>query len=206
MRQQIIEIKEFAVDVGEKPKETMSYAQVVSLFKSTMLKIWGTGVTAHSLNDKMTYFFEEPPKTKTLAAVVYRSTPLPKAIGNSLIRSSSYYKAYISPRLLFEPKKLIDQVVTHEVIHIGYPHHDKHFEYMCKKHGTFSSENAMRGGKIKVQEKRGRIYIDLGKTFDNFDDAMKWGRAQIKWSTDMNAKRKKEGKEPLPPRKLRMIG
>lgn len=206
MRQQIIVLKEFAVDVGEKPKETMSYAQVVSLFKSTMLKVWGTGVTTHGLNDKMTYFFEDPPKSKTLAAVVYKSQPLPKAMSSALLRTSSYYKAYISPRLLFEPKKLIDQVVTHEVIHIGYPHHDKHFAYMCKKHGTFSSENAMRGGKVKVQEKRGKRYYDLDKTFDDFESAEKWARAQIKWSSDINAKRRKEGKEPFPPRKLRLIG
>jgi len=206
MKQQIIYLKEFAVDVGEKPKEIMNYAEVVKLFKSTMLKIWGGSVTTHGLYDKTTFYYEDPPKRKTLAAVIYKSQPLPKAIGDTLLRSSSYYKAYISPRLLFEPKKFIDQVVTHEVIHIGYPHHDKNFEYMCKKHGTFSSENTMRGGKIKAQEKRGSRYFDLGKTFDNFDDAMKWGRAQIKWSTDINTKRKKEGKDPLPPRKLRFLG
>lgn len=205
MKQQIVYLKEFAVDVGEKPKETINYAQAVKLFKGIMLRIWGSGVTAHKLNDKTTFYFEDP-KAKTLACVTYRSTPLPKAMGNTLLRSSPYYKVYISPRLLLEPKEIIDRCLTHEVIHIGYPHHDRHFEYMCKKHGTFSSENAMRGGKVKIQEKRGSRYVDTGKTFDTMEDAMKWGREEIRKAKNINDERKRGGLPKLPPKKLRMIG
>lgn len=205
MKRQIVDIKEFAVDVGEKPKENMSYAQVVSLFKGDMLKVWGGSVATHGLHDKIVYHFE-PPKSKTLMAVVYKRKPLPKAIGKHLIMSSPYYRVYVNPLLLLEPKDIIKKIVTHEVIHLGYPYHDKHFSYMCQQFGTNPSLNSIKGGNVKVQEKKGSRYVDIGKAFDTFEDAEKWARGEIRKATKANDERRRGGVEPLPPKKLRLIG
>jgi len=142
--------------------------QIRAGFEKALVDVWGAKQAA-----RLTVEVAEAPAISVLAALAYHP---PRggnyAIGDSLVRIASSYMLKVSPELLAQDDDLVRKVLLHEALHVGYPRHDEHFEYMARKVGTYASEHGMRtGGEyvIELQLEKGARFRPVHATLDKYE-------------------------------------
>jgi len=133
--------------------------------------IWGASV----LNVEMS---PEEPAKEVLASLAYDPRGV-WASGNHLVKRAPRYVLRVSSHLLEQSPVVIEQIVIHEVCHLGYPRHDADFRALVTQYGGALSEQAAMQPGVMVQRKVGARYQTIA-TFATEAEARAWALEEIR--------------------------
>ena len=167
-----------------KPKSTkVTKEEIEKLFYHHAKRVWGENI------NKIQFTFSIVPGKKEMMSVAYKSRP--KAIGSTLVSTPKVQNVYISDKLFNLPPEHIEQIVIHEVIHIGYSRHDEDFRRVVEKYGGTITTSQLEGYGYHVQakpraDKRCR-FKDV-KVFDNLMEAEGFANVYHSENRDMRVR------------------
>lgn len=119
-------------------------------FRRALIAVWGEDGELISFE----VVTEPPPADKAPAALRY-DTADASAEGRVLKTFASFHTLAISDSLTTYTQSVVEKVLLHEAIHVGYPRHDRHFERIAAEVGTASTLAAMLGNGFVVEIQRG---------------------------------------------------
>ena len=140
-----------------------SKADIEKLFYYHAKRVWGESVI-----NQITFTFKVVPDKKEMMSVAYNTRP--KAIHNLIVRTPLKQTVYISGKLLKMSPEDIDQIVMHEVIHIGYASHNRDFRDMIEEYGGCITTSQLEGYGYNVQVKPRANKHGRFKTIEVFED------------------------------------
>ena len=145
-------------------------------FMAAARRIWGD-----STIDQLTFSVRvEAIKDDVLAALSYKPANHSRRATGSILRwapPDKHFNLILNPRLFDKDDDVVEKIMIHEAVHIGYSRHDANFEQLVKEHGGALTENDALGLGFQVQIKEGARFKML-KRFDDQFEAVAWMRQQ----------------------------
>lgn len=135
-------------------------------------RIWGDVIDQISFK-----FVKKEGKKNHTMSLAYSSRP--KAFSNDLYIAPKNMTLYHSDAIFEYSKEDAEKIIIHEVIHIGYPDHNKEFLNQVVKFGGVKTISHLEGLGIQMQTKMRKNKMERYKTIRTFgDDEIDFARTE----------------------------
>lgn len=120
------------------------------------------------------------PTDAVLAALSHPKGPT-LAIDRRLLRRVAHYTLLVSFRAMELAPADLDKILKHELLHMGYPHHNADFRKVCREVGGVIADASVTGGVeenfFEQRQPNGR-YKRASPSFATEEEALAWFNSQ----------------------------
>jgi hypothetical protein len=129
-------------------------------------------------NLNIDFKFEITPPEKTVARIIRDARARPYALGRHLFRYPKQVTVQAGTDLFDMGDKIINKVMKHEALHLGYTHHNKDFDRIAREVGTKMSMSQIRGNGYRIEVKKGKRYepYKTSKKIESYEEAVRLGK------------------------------